>query len=58
VPYAAVAGGFARFTPGGFAVGVSVALLSSAIPYTPVTTHAPALAGVRALTIAQLTVSV
>ena len=34
VPYAAASGGFAHLTPAGFAAGVGVALLSSAIPYT------------------------
>jgi len=34
VPFAAAAGGFAHLTPGRFAAGVGVALLSSAIPYT------------------------
>jgi inner membrane transporter RhtA len=34
VPFAAAAGGFARVTPGRFAAGVGVALLSSAVPYT------------------------
>jgi inner membrane transporter RhtA len=34
VPVAAAMGGFARLTPGRFAAGIGVALLSSAIPYT------------------------
>jgi inner membrane transporter RhtA len=34
VPFAAAAGGFAQVTPGRFAAGVGVALLSSAVPYT------------------------
>ncbi|HEX4953348.1 MAG TPA: EamA family transporter [Thermoanaerobaculia bacterium] len=34
VPAAVVTGGFARLTPGLFAAGIGVALLSSAIPYT------------------------
>lgn len=34
VPFAAAAGGFANVTPGRFAAGLGVALLSSAIPYT------------------------
>jgi inner membrane transporter RhtA len=34
VPVAMAAGGFARLTPGLFAAGIGVALLSSAIPYT------------------------
>lgn len=34
VPAAVVTGGFARLTPGRFAAGIGVALLSSAIPYT------------------------
>jgi inner membrane transporter RhtA len=34
VPYAAATGGFAHLTPGRFAAGVGVALLSSAVPYT------------------------
>lgn len=34
VPVAVMTGGFARLTPGLFAAGIGVALLSSAIPYT------------------------
>ena len=34
VPVAVATGGFARLTPGLFAAGIGVALLSSAIPYT------------------------
>jgi inner membrane transporter RhtA len=34
VPVAAAMGGFAHLTPGRFAAGIGVALLSSAIPYT------------------------
>ncbi len=34
VPFAVATGGYAQLTPGRFAAGVGVALLSSAIPYT------------------------
>ena len=34
VPFAAAAGGFANLSPGRFAAGLGVALLSSAVPYT------------------------